>query len=471
MRRLRSAVTALLLTVGATAAVTVAATPAQAAPIICEKFGGTYIQSNTLRVQNNVWGADTPQCIDVNQNGGFTITQAGHSNATNGAPAAYPSIYAGCHWAQCTSGSGLPMQTSASGFDNIETSVSMTYPSSGTWNAAYDLWFDPTPRTDGQNTGAEMMIWLNRQGSIQPIGSPVDTVNLAGGTWQVWFGNIGWNVVTYLRTSPTSSLNFAVDTFYSDAVSRGYAQRSWYLTSVQAGFEPWIGGTGLTVNSFSYTTNGDGGGGGGGGDTTPPSTPQNLTVTGTTASSVSLSWSPSNDNVGVTGYNVFRRQGTSGSFGQVGSTSGTSFTSSGLSANTQYQFFVVAEDAADNTSGNSATVSATTTGGGGGGGDGDCSVNAIAQSAWSTGYVMQVTVTNTGDAPISGWTVTGTLPSGHQIGGPWGAVRNGSGQNLVFVNEVWNGNLAPNQSTQFGFQASRPSGNTQLPSGFSCSAS
>jgi cellulase/cellobiase CelA1 len=39
-------------------------------------------------------------------------------------------------------------------------------------------------------------------------------------------------------------------------LARGYAQRSWYLTSVQAGFEPWIGGTGLAVNSFSYTTNG-----------------------------------------------------------------------------------------------------------------------------------------------------------------------------------------------------------------------
>jgi chitodextrinase len=459
-------VTAVVLGTGLVAAgVAVATTPAQAAPVICEKFGGTYIQSNTLRVQNNVWGADTAQCIDVNQNGGFTVTQAEHSKATNGAPAAYPSIYAGCHWSECTSGSGLPMQASAGGFGDIQTSVSMSYPSGGTWNAAYDLWFDPTPRTDGQNTGAELMIWLNRQGSIQPIGSPVANVSLAGGTWQVWFGNVGWNVISYLRTSPTSSMDFAVDTFYSDAVNRGLAQRSWYLTSAQAGFEPWVGGAGLAVNSFGYTTDG---GGGGGGDTTPPSTPQNLTVTGTTSSGVSLAWSGSSDNVGVTGYDVFSRTGTSGSFGLVGSATGTSFSSGGLAPDTQYQFFVVARDAAGNTSGNSATVTATTTGGGGGGGD--CTATRTVQSQWDQGYVIQVTVANSGGATIPGWEVAFSLPAGHAIVHHWNADLAGSGPNRTATPLTWNDELAPAQSTEWGFQASRP-GDGQLPSSFTCTAS
>jgi chitodextrinase len=465
MNRLRAAVMAVVLSTGVMVTVVAAATtPAQAAPVICEKFGGTYIQSNTLRVQNNVWGADTPQCIDVNQSGGFTVTQAGHNKPTNGAPAAYPSIYAGCHWAQCTSGSGLPMLASTGGFGDIRTSVSMSYPGSGTWNAAYDLWFDPTPRTDGQNTGAEVMIWLNRQGSIQPIGSPVGTVSLAGGTWQVWFGNVGWNVISYLRTSTANSIDFAVDTFYSDAVSRGFAQRSWYLTSVQAGFEPWVGGAGLTVNSFSYTTEG----GGGGGDTTPPSTPQNLSVTGTTSSSVSLSWSASSDNVGVTGYEVFRRQGSSGSFGLAGTTGSTSFTSGGLSPDTQYQFFVVARDAAENTSGNSSTVTATT--GGGGGGGGDCTATANVQSQWDQGYVLQITVTNTGSATSSGWEVGVTLPAGHAIVHHWSAELAVAGQNLTATPLSWNDELAAGQSTEWGFQASRPGGG-QLPSTFACTSS
>src|SRR5690606_20248975 len=161
--------------------------------------------------------------------------------------------------------SRLPMRATDSLFDTIRTSVRMTYPSSGVYNASYDLWFDPTPRTDGQNTGAEIMVWLNRVGSIQPIGSRVDTVNLAGATWEVWYGNTGWNVISYGRTTPVDSISFAVREFFDDAVRRGYAQRSWYLTSVQAGFEPWVGGTGLTVNEFSYSV--------GGSDPTEPSPP------------------------------------------------------------------------------------------------------------------------------------------------------------------------------------------------------
>ncbi|MDA0647631.1 MULTISPECIES: GH12 family glycosyl hydrolase domain-containing protein [Nonomuraea] len=339
------------------------AMPAHAAPVICEKYGSAQIQNGRYIVQNNVWGASTAQCIDVNQNGGFTVTQAAHNNATNGAPAAYPSIYAGCHYAACTTGSGLPVRADASGFGNLRSSVSMSYPGSGTWNAAYDLWFDPTPRTDGQNTGAELMIWLNHRGSIQPIGSRVGTANLAGGTWDVWFGNVGWNVISYVRTSPASSIDFAVDTFFSDVVARGYGQRSWYLTSVQAGFEPWVGGAGLAVNSFAVTTSG-------GQDPQP---------------------------------------------------------------------------------------------------GGSCQATATTQGQWATGYVVQpVTVVNRGSSPISGWRVTFTLPAGHAITGSWGAQFSTSGQTVTVTNFPYNGSLAPGASTTFGFQASKPSGSSALPSGYTC---
>jgi hypothetical protein len=42
-------------------------------------------------------------------------------------------------------------------------------------------------------------------------------------------------------------------------------------------------------------------------DTTPPSTPTNFAATNTTNSTISLSWTASTDNVGVTGYTVYRR--------------------------------------------------------------------------------------------------------------------------------------------------------------------
>lgn len=238
---------------------------ATAATTICEKFGSTKIQGGRYVVQNNEWGANDGQCISVSDNG-FTITAGNHNVPTNGAPASYPSIYAGCHYGNCSSGSGLPLQVSRLG--TVSSSVAYTT-AGGSWNASYDLWFDPNPNQSGQNTGAELMIWGSHQGPPQPIGSKVGTANLAGAGWDVWVGNIGWNVISYVRQQTTSSLNLNLTEFTNDAVQRGQVQSSWYMTSAQFGFEPWQGGPGLAVNSFSFTTSG----GGGGTTTTTTTTP------------------------------------------------------------------------------------------------------------------------------------------------------------------------------------------------------
>ncbi|UVS78794.1 GH12 family glycosyl hydrolase domain-containing protein [Actinokineospora sp. UTMC 2448] len=225
---------------------------AAAATTICEKYGSTSIQGGRYIVQNNEWGDDAGQCISVGDTG-FRITSGHHDVPTNGAPAGYPSIYAGCHYGNCSTNSGLPLQVSRMGA--VSSSVSYST-ADGYWNAAYDLWFDPNPNQSGQNTGAELMIWGNHQGPPQPIGSRVGTANLAGATWDVWYGNIGWNVISYVRQQTTNSLNINVTEFTNDAVRRGHVQSSWYLTSVQFGFEPWRGGPGLAVNSFSFSASG-----------------------------------------------------------------------------------------------------------------------------------------------------------------------------------------------------------------------
>lgn len=89
-------------------------------------------------------------------------------------------------------------------------------------------------------------------------------------------------------------------------------------------------------------------------DTTAPTAPTNLTASGTTQTTTNLSWTASTDNVGVTGYDVYR----GGSL--IASVTGTTYTASGLTASTTYSFFVRAKDAAGNVSGNSNTVSVTT---------------------------------------------------------------------------------------------------------------
>ncbi|MFD3946718.1 glycosyl hydrolase family 8 [Streptomyces sp. NPDC058579] len=99
---------------------------------------------------------------------------------------------------------------------------------------------------------------------------------------------------------------------------------------------------------------------GGSDDTTAPSVPGSLRSTATTSTSASLAWNASTDNVGVTGYDVFRN-GT-----LVGTATSASYTDTGLTASTSYTYTVKARDAAGNVSGGSNAVTVTTPAGGSG---------------------------------------------------------------------------------------------------------
>ncbi|HZS24751.1 MAG TPA: Ig-like domain-containing protein [Gaiellaceae bacterium] len=88
-------------------------------------------------------------------------------------------------------------------------------------------------------------------------------------------------------------------------------------------------------------------------DVTPPTTPTGLVESGATASSVSVSWSPSTDDVGVAGYDVFVDGAA------AGTTTATSDVLGGLACGTSYTVGVQAFDAAGNVSG-LATVAAST---------------------------------------------------------------------------------------------------------------
>ncbi|OCT13966.1 hypothetical protein A8709_00025 [Paenibacillus pectinilyticus] len=79
-------------------------------------------------------------------------------------------------------------------------------------------------------------------------------------------------------------------------------------------------------------------------DTVAPSVPTNLHSVGQTAESVDLAWNASTDNIGVTGYNVYKDAVL------VGTVTGLSFTASGLVPTGSYSFTVKAVDAAGNIS-------------------------------------------------------------------------------------------------------------------------
>jgi cellulose 1,4-beta-cellobiosidase len=210
----------------------------------------------------------------------------------------------------------------------------------------------------------------------------------------------------------------------------------------------------LLANAFP-PINGGGGDGGSGTDTQAPSAPTGLRVTGTTASSVSLSWTASTDNTGVTGYQIFRG-GT-----QVGTSTGTSFTNSGLAASTAYSFTVKAVDAAGNTSSASSAVTGTTSSSGGGGnGGGACTAAYHVDNDWGAGFTATVTVTNNSTSALSSWQVGWSWAGSQQITNAWNATVTQSGKSVTGKNAAFNGTIAAGASTSFGFQGSYSGSNT-----------
>ncbi|MBI3573562.1 fibronectin type III domain-containing protein, partial [Candidatus Kaiserbacteria bacterium] len=72
-----------------------------------------------------------------------------------------------------------------------------------------------------------------------------------------------------------------------------------------------------------------------------------------------LSWTASTDNVGVTGYQVFRCTGTCTPTTQLATSATNSYTDTSVSAGTTYSYLVKATDAAANVSAASNTVTTT----------------------------------------------------------------------------------------------------------------
>ncbi|MFG1849388.1 cellulose binding domain-containing protein [Micromonospora carbonacea] len=191
-------------------------------------------------------------------------------------------------------------------------------------------------------------------------------------------------------------------------------------------------------------------------DTTPPSAPQNLTMGDVTESTATLSWSPSTDDVGVRGYNVYRFDGwfTSVVIATVTTTTHTIALPSSTPP-LRNLYYVRARDAVGNLSIASNTVTPPTvptpptpptpppsT----------CRVTYQNQSEWQGGFVAAVTVQNTGAAPIDGWVLTFSFRGDQQVTSAWNATVSQSDTTATARNVDWNRALAANGSATFGIQ-------------------
>ncbi len=89
-------------------------------------------------------------------------------------------------------------------------------------------------------------------------------------------------------------------------------------------------------------------------DLEDPSVPQNLQAAASSESAIVLNWTVSTDNVGVSGYNVFRDGA------QIVNSPTPTYTDTGLQASTSYSYEVNAVDGVGNQSARSAAAAATT---------------------------------------------------------------------------------------------------------------
>jgi Fibronectin type III domain len=101
---------------------------------------------------------------------------------------------------------------------------------------------------------------------------------------------------------------------------------------------------------------------GGGYDTTPPSAPALLKAATVTSGQIDLSWTASNDDVGVTSYLVESCSGTNCTiFSQIGTSASVNFRATELAPSISYSFRIRATDGAGNLSDYSNTVTMVTT--------------------------------------------------------------------------------------------------------------
>ncbi len=89
-------------------------------------------------------------------------------------------------------------------------------------------------------------------------------------------------------------------------------------------------------------------------DVTTPTVPHNLSAAAVSSSQIVLAWNASTDNVGVTGYKIFRESM------QIATSAVAAYSDNNLLASTNYTYMVLAYDAAGNSSAQSASVGATT---------------------------------------------------------------------------------------------------------------
>ncbi len=182
-----------------------------------------------------------------------------------------------------------------------------------------------------------------------------------------------------------------------------------------------------------------------------PGTP---TVTQVDDTSATISWPAATG--AVTRYGVYEQHGTTTNL--LTDATSTSATLHNLRPGTVYTVNVLATDQRGYLSLPSEPLTFVT----GTPQHSTCAVTYSLASGWASGFVANVSVTNLGTTPISGWTLAFHFPTDTEsIGSMWNAAFHENGQDVTVTPGDWNGTLvaAGGNSASFGFVGNQTGAN------------
>jgi cellulase/cellobiase CelA1 len=166
-----------------------------------------------------------------------------------------------------------------------------------------------------------------------------------------------------------------------------------------------------------------------------PGQPVASQITGTQAT---ISW-PASSGGTVTRYEVYRQFGTDSEL--LGESTSTSATLSNLVPGNSYTINVLATDQSGRLSVPSLPVTFTT----GSPANSTCAVTYRLTQGWGSGFIGNISVTNTGPSSIDGWTLTFTFPaSSESVSSGWNGNWAEDGPNVHVTSLNWDSTLAPN---------------------------
>lgn len=181
---------------------------------------------------------------------------------------AYPFTGVGCAYYLCSPGTSLPVQVR-----RLPSWASTSFSwraggARGSWNASYDIWLDDSDQISTEDDGAEIMIWLRPNTSLNS-GFHLAWVGGRLYWWTTWVhcdaAGICWHYVQFRFTGPWFARHrmwFVLDgvrglllvPFLRFLEGRRLVSPSWWLTSIHAGYEIVSGGKGLQTTWFNAHT-------------------------------------------------------------------------------------------------------------------------------------------------------------------------------------------------------------------------